>query len=93
MRRNSAFGEPLGDEELEVLIADSIGTHPMLCGARIAVEAHKRIVTLTGVVRTPLHRHLLDLLARKLGALGVDNRVRVESDPEVHDRSEEMAAD
>ena len=70
----------LHDERLEVLIADSIGTHPLLWGAMITIEANEGIVTLTGVVLSQSNRHLADLLARTNGALGVDNRLRVDAD-------------
>lgn len=77
---SSAHRNRRQDEELELRIADSIGTHPMLWGALIAIEADHGYVTLTGVVRTEFNRHLADLLARAQGARGVNNRLRVESD-------------
>jgi osmotically-inducible protein OsmY len=68
------------DQQLEMLIADSIGTHPLLWGAMVTIEANDSIVTLTGVVRSESSRYLADLLARTNGALNVDNRLRVETD-------------
>ena len=93
MRHRFAFRDRLRDQQLELRIADSIGTHPMLWGAMITIEAQHGIVVLSGVVRTPLHRPLVDLLARKMGALGVDNRLRVGSDPGAHDRMEKVTAE
>ena len=90
MQHDSAYRHRLRDEQLEVLIADSIGTHPMLWGAMITIEAHYGIVTLTGVVRTPLNRSLADLLARRQGAVGVDNRLQVASDGAAHDRAQDV---
>jgi len=79
-----AYRHGLPDDELEDLTAQAIGTHPMLWGAMISIEAHDRIVTLTGIVRTPLNRTLAELLARRQGALGVDNRLQVASDDAAH---------
>jgi hypothetical protein len=42
-------------------------------------------VTLTSIVRSQLERRRADLLARALGALGVDNRLRLEH--ELNDES------
>jgi osmotically-inducible protein OsmY len=83
--RNSASRHRLTDEQLEMLIADSIGTHPMLWGAMITIEAHDGIVILTGAVRTLSNRALADLLARSQGALGVVNRLQITADGSIYD--------
>ena len=70
----------LPDDELEELIANVTGAHPMLWGATITIRAQDGVVTLTGTVRTPLNRVLVELLARRQGALGVDNRLQVAGD-------------
>ena len=90
LTHNSPYRHRLRDEQLEELIADTIGTHPMLWGAMITIEAHYGIVTLTGVVRTPLNRTLADLLARRQGALGVDNRLRVASEGAGYDTAQDV---
>lgn len=69
-----------GDDELERLIAHSIGSHPAFWGAMVLVEVAHGYATLTGIVRTELDRRRADLLARAHGALGVHNRLRLESD-------------
>ena len=45
------------------------------CGLQLEVEDGH--VTLNGVVRTKMDRRRADILVRALGALGVDNRLRV----------------
>lgn len=82
---STGYRHQIRDEQLEELIADSIGTHPMLWGAMITIEAIDGIVTLTGVVRTPLNRTLAELLARRQGARGVDNRLQVAPDDAAHE--------
>ena len=93
MRPSSAHPHRLHDQRLELLIADSIGTHPMLSGAIITIEAQEGIVTVTGVVRTPLSRRLVDLLAYKAGARGVENWLRVESEDRAPDTAEDLHDD
>lgn len=72
----------LEDEELHQLIAEKIDEDPafwMGSGKRrpnIVVEVEDGFVTLSGVVRTPLDARRADILARALGAAGVDNRLR-----------------
>lgn len=73
------FSRP-DDDQLEQLIAESIGTHPLFWGALMVIEVKHGYATLTGIVRTELDRQRADLLARAHGALGVDNRLRLESD-------------
>ena len=83
--------EVLEDEELQQLIAEKIDEDPafwMGSGKRrptIVVEVEDGFVTLNGVVRTPLDARRADILARALGAAGVENRLRTlesgENDP------------
>lgn len=68
------------DDQLEQLIAESIGTHPGFFGALILIEVEHGFATLTGIVRTELDRRRADLLARAHGAIGVNNRLLLESD-------------
>ena len=79
-RRECADRKHLTDEELEAQIAGCIGTHPMLWGAMIVIEARHGCVTLTGVVPTEHSRHLATFLARANGAIGVHNRLCLDSD-------------
>jgi osmotically-inducible protein OsmY len=46
----------------------------------IVVEVHRGIVTLSGMVRSSAERRAADRLVRALGALGLHNRLRVESE-------------
>lgn len=82
----------LDDDELQQLITEKIDEDPaFFSGSRkarpnIMVEVEDGFVTLTGVVRTPLDARRADILARALGAAGVENRLRTlegsgESDP------------
>ena len=72
------------DEALQCLITDRIDNDPafwMAGGKRrtmIVVEVAEGYVTLTGIVRSQLEKRRADSLARALGALGVDNRLRLE---------------
>jgi osmotically-inducible protein OsmY len=70
------------DDELQQLITDRIDEDPAFCGTGrrrpvIVVEVDDGQATLNGVVRTRMDRRRADLLARALGATGVDNRLRV----------------
>lgn len=73
----------LDDDELQELIADKLDEDPVFHlssgrRAKIAVEVDGGIATLRGLVRTALDRRRADILARALGAITVDNRLRVE---------------
>jgi len=74
--------EILDDEELQQLISEKIEEDPAFwtgSGRRrptIVVEVEDGFVTLSGVVRTALDARRADILARALGAAGVDNRLR-----------------
>jgi osmotically-inducible protein OsmY len=69
------------DDELQQLITSRIEEDPAFwTGKRpgaIVVEVDDGHVTLSGVVRTAMERRRADILARALGAAGVDNRLRV----------------
>jgi osmotically-inducible protein OsmY len=82
--RGSRAAKPdiLDDDELQQLIAEKIDEDPAFwsgSGKRrpnIVVEVDDGFVTLSGIVRTPLDSRRADILARALGAHGVDNRLR-----------------
>ncbi len=73
----------LDDDELQQLIAErldedaSFWTGTGRNRTAISVEVSDGHVTLTGVVRSAIDRRRADLLARSLGASGVDNRLEV----------------
>ena len=46
----------------------------------IVVEVDDGYVTLTGVVRTASEKRRADIIARALGAVGVDNRLQLDAD-------------
>jgi osmotically-inducible protein OsmY len=78
----AAKPEILEDDELQQLISEKIDEDPAFwtgSGKRrptIVVEVEDGFVTLSGVVRTALDSRRADILARALGAAGVDNRLR-----------------
>lgn len=78
----------LDDDELQHLITDRIDEDPsLLTGAGksrtvINVDVDDSHVTLTGMVKTVSDRRRADILARALGASGVDNRLRVADEPQ-----------
>lgn len=73
----------MDDDELQRLILDRIENDTVLWtgkGGRktiVNVEVNDGSVILTGVVKSRSDRRRADLLARALGALTVDNRLRV----------------
>jgi len=73
----------LDDDELQQLITEKIDEDPTFwtgSGRRrvsIVVEVDDGFVTLSGLVRTASDSRRADILARALGAAGVDNRLRV----------------
>jgi osmotically-inducible protein OsmY len=78
----------LDDDVLQQLIAERIDEDAAFWTGTgknrtvINVEVDDGQVTLTGVVRSAADRRRADLLARALGASGVDNRLRIaETDP------------
>lgn len=78
----------IGDEELQQRIVERIDSDPAFWTARnkrrtkamISVEVDDGYVTLSGTVRSPSERRRADILARALGARGVDNRLQLEGD-------------
>lgn len=93
MRRRSYadLANAIDDDELETSITDRLDSDPVFWESRksrktlIVVEVDGGYVTLNGVVKSQVERRKADILARALGALGVDNRLRVETDiPEPH---------
>jgi osmotically-inducible protein OsmY len=81
-----AISELLEDDDFQQLITDRLEEDPTFwtgSGKRrtvITVEVDDGHVTLNGVVRTRMDRRRADILVRALGALGVDNRLRVLND-------------
>jgi osmotically-inducible protein OsmY len=86
--------EMLDDDQLQQLISDRIDEDATFWtgGGRrrvvITVEVEDGHVTLNGVVRNRLDRRRADILARSLGAVGVDNRLRVLEAAETTDTTE-----
>ena len=81
----------IDDDALETLITEKIDTDPAFWESRksrktmIVVEVDGGYATLNGVVKSQIERRKADILARALGALGVDNRLRLESEtPDAH---------
>lgn len=87
--------EILDDEELQQLISERIDEDPAFWIGRrrpnIVVEVEDGFVTLSGAVRTPLDARRADILARALGASGVDNRLRA-LDTSEHDHLKRRSA-
>ena len=79
------------DEGLHRLIADAIQNDAAFWSGRgsrknmIVIEVDEGYVTISGMVRSAVERRRADIIARALGAVGVDNRLQLE--PEVSDRS------
>lgn len=79
----AAKPEILDDDELQQLITEKIDEDPTFwtgSGRRrvsIVVEVDDGFVTLSGLVRTASDARRADILARALGAAGVDNRLKV----------------
>ncbi|CAN5863698.1 hypothetical protein BH18ACI5_BH18ACI5_28500 [soil metagenome] len=73
----------LEDEDLQALISERIeedGSFWVAAGkfrTVINVEVTDGHVSLTGTVRSALDRRRADLLARAIGAAGVENRLRI----------------
>ena len=83
-RKYADLDSSLDDDELETLITDKLDSDPSFWESRksrrtmIVVEVDGGYVTLNGVVKSQVERRKADILARALGALGVDNRLRLE---------------
>lgn len=73
----------LDDDDLQQLILERFDEDPAFwtgtgkTSVGITVEVDDGQVRLSGVVRSALDRRRADLLARALGAAGVENRLRV----------------
>lgn len=78
----------IDDEELLQRIVDRIDSDPAFWsdgGKRkakpmIAVDVDEGYVTLSGTVRSRSEKRRADILARALGARGVENRLQLEGD-------------
>ena len=76
----------IDDDALETLITDKLDGDPAFWESRknrktmIVVEVDGGYATLNGIVKSQLERRKADILARALGALGVDNRLKLESE-------------
>jgi osmotically-inducible protein OsmY len=76
----------LEDDELQLVITEQIEEDPSFWTGSgknrtvINVEVNDGHVTLRGVVRSPVERRRADILARALGAAGVDNQLRIADD-------------
>jgi len=75
----------IDDDRLQRVIAERMENDPAfwLGHARktmIAVDVEDGYATLSGIVRSPADRRRADILARALGALGVDNRIQLEAE-------------
>ena len=74
------------DETLHRLITDGIHDESMFWTGRgsrktmIVVVVGGGYVTLNGIVRTAAEKRRADIIARALGAAGVDNRLQLDSD-------------
>lgn len=79
------------DEELQQRIIDRIesdaafwtGQGRRRAKTAISVDVDGGYVTLSGVVRSASEKRRADLLARALGARGVENRLHVASDSDI----------
>lgn len=89
MRRTIAEGRgdnSMDDDELQELVSWRIESDPAFWVGQytprsmVVVNVEDGIVTLSGIVRSPRERRLADILARSLGAIGVENRLRVAND-------------
>ena len=76
----------LEDDELQLVITEQIEEDPSFWTGSgknrtvINVEVNDGHVTLKGVVRSAVERRRADILARALGAAGVDNQLRISDD-------------
>jgi osmotically-inducible protein OsmY len=81
----SADREYMDDDTLRQVIKEVIYTDAVFSMGRgrkgvITIEVHDGLVTLSGVVRSAIEKRRADIIARGLGALGVENHLQVESD-------------
>jgi len=82
----SDVDDVIDDDVLQRLIVDRIENDSAFWigrGSRrtmIVVEVNDGFATLTGVVRSASDRRRADILARSLGAQGVDNRLQLDEE-------------
>jgi osmotically-inducible protein OsmY len=87
----------LEDDELQLVITEQIEEDPAFWTGSgknrtvINVEVNDGHVTLKGVVRSAVERRRADILARALGAAGVDNQLRVSDDASGGDKRRRVA--
>lgn len=87
----------LDDDELQLVITEQIEEDPSFWTGTgksrtvINVEVNDGHVTLKGVVRSPVERRRADILARALGAAGVENLLRVIDDSSPDKRGKRVA--
>ncbi len=87
----------LDDDELQLVITEQIEEDPSFWTGTgkhrtiINVEVNDGHVTLKGQVRSALERRRADILARALGAAGVENLLRVIDDASGGDKRKRVA--
>jgi osmotically-inducible protein OsmY len=85
-RKYAELDGAIDDDGLETLITDRLDSDPAFWESRrsrktmIVVEVDGGYVTLNGVVKSQVERRRADIVARALGAQGVDNRLRLETE-------------
>jgi len=80
--------EWLDDDELQRRIVDRVEADPAFWPSRgtrkaraaIEVDVEDGYVTLKGTVQSPSERRRAEILARAVGARGVDNRLQLEAE-------------
>ncbi len=81
----------LDDDELQQAILEDLESDPAYHHGRrlrVSVEVNDGEVTVRGSVRTPLERRKVDIVARAVGAMKVNNEVVVAEDrPEPRKRT------
>ena len=76
----------LDDDQMQLVISEQIEEDPSFWTGSsksrtvINVEVNDGHVTLKGVVRSAVERRRADIIARALGAFGVDNQLRIAGD-------------
>ena len=88
MRRtiHSDIDEGPDDDVLHQVITEALHNDPVFWTGRgnrktmIVVEVEDGYVTLNGLVRNASEKRRADLIARALGAAGVDNRLQLDGD-------------
>jgi osmotically-inducible protein OsmY len=75
----------LDDDELQQAIVDRLEDDPAYHNGRrlrVTVEVDDGEVTVRGTVRTALERRKVDIIARAIGASGVNNEIVIEEQGE-----------